>query len=81
MSLAPNAHHRRAADRPRRRLPVGPRSIVPKLGEPVRGQGCVAHGMLNIAVPEVLLDRARIDPLVGPNPNGIQLSSKPFATK
>jgi hypothetical protein len=44
---------------PRRRLPVGPRSIVPKPSETVRGQGSVAHGMLNTAVPQVLSGRFR----------------------
>ena len=63
MSLTPNARHRRAADMLCRRLPVGSRSIVPKLGEPVWGQGDVAHSMLNIAGPQVQLNRTGIDPL------------------
>jgi hypothetical protein len=59
MSLAPQRSPSLGRRYARRRLPVGPRSILPKLREAVWGQGSVAHGMLNIAVPQVLSGRFR----------------------
>src|SRR5664279_6441171 len=40
-------------------------SVAPEILEPVRRQIRVACGVLNIAMPEVLLDRSRVLPVVG----------------
>src|SRR5947209_4339779 len=39
-------------------------SIFPKTLEPLRRQLGVAHGVLNILVPEIVLHRARVLPIV-----------------
>ena len=39
-------------------------SVLPEASEPVRGKLGVAHGVLDVLVAEVVLQRSRIDTLV-----------------
>src|SRR6516162_4276916 len=39
-------------------------SVLPEASKPVRRQFGVAHGVLDVLVAEVMLQRSRIDPLV-----------------
>jgi hypothetical protein len=39
-------------------------SIIPKIGEPMRGQSRVANGILNVAMPQVVLDRTGINAFI-----------------
>ena len=42
-----------------------PRSVSKKLLETLRSQGGVPRGILDIAMPEIRLDRTRVVPIVG----------------
>ena len=44
--------------------PLARQSVLPEAPEPVRGKLGVSHGMLDILVAEILLQRSRIDTLV-----------------
>ena len=41
-----------------------PHSVIPEITKPLGGQFCVAHRVLNMAMPEILLDGAGIDAFV-----------------
>src|SRR5215475_15292911 len=41
-----------------------PHSVIPEITKPLGGQFCVAHRVLNMAMPEILLDSAGIDAFV-----------------
>lgn len=46
-------------------MPAKAVSVPPEILEPVRSQVCVASSVLNIAMPEVLLDRSGVLSVVG----------------
>ena len=48
-----------------RLMPAGARSISEKFSEPLRRQGCIARGVLNVAMPEIGLYRPGVVTVVG----------------
>ena len=43
---------------------LGRCSVLPKGFKPLRAQLRITHGVRNVAMPEILLDRARVVPIV-----------------
>ena len=48
-----------------RLMPAGARAISEKFFEPLRRQGCIARGVLNVAMPEIGLNRPGVVTVVG----------------